>query len=431
MKRSVLSVSLLLLLPSLLFAQYNNSNDVKRYFNAGLDSIVARFHAPIDYDMEEERTDPAFFRMFVPTVLYKSTLERGLADGFEQPDKYTDSELELCDKRDIIIDRLLLDVYRTRPSLVEVTEDDMRSVVAPSDVTKSTLPEIKLEQKKPLAMPSNIEDELKTKVVRPSKWRTSGKFSLNFTQNYISGNWASGGENNKTMLAILNMNFNYDDKKHITFTNILDVKLGFTTVSSDTMHSIKTNNDMLRLESTLGYKIATNLDLTAKMQLQTQSMPSYPTNSDDFVSNFMAPFDANFSLGFNYKRSGNNWNLSLFFAPLSAYNYKFVRYGHLASRYGMREGRQHREDFGTQVKPYMTAKLFKTVNWTSNMEFYTNYSRAYFNWENTFSVNLNRYFTATLFLHNRFDDSSVGLYSDDYGYWQIKEYMTLGLSYTW
>ena len=188
---------------------------------------------------------------------------------------------------------------------------------------------------------------------------------------------------------------------------------------------------MLRLESKFGYKIYNNINLSAKMTLQTQSMPSYPTNNPDFVSNFMAPFDANFSVGLDYKRSGNNWNLSVYFAPLSSYNYRFVRYEELASRFGIRAGRHHKEDFGTQIQPTLSATIMKNVTLNSRMEFYTNYSRAYFNWENTIKMKINKYLETTLFMHGRFDDSSRGLYSDSYGYWQLKEYFALGLSYTW
>ena len=168
------------------------------------------------------------------------------------------------------------------------------------------------------------------------------------------------------------------------------------------------------------------------MKLESQSLPNYPTNSPDFVSNFMAPFDANFSVGLNYKPTWEKFRFELYVAPLSAYNYKFVRYGDLASRYGIRQGRHHKEDFGTQVVLTVpTQKIFKIVDWYSRAEYYTNYSRAFFQWENKFDISLNRYLTASLSLHARFDDSAPGLYDDEYGYWQIKEFMTLGVTYSW
>lgn len=405
-------------------------SDVKSFFCARLDSLVALYNEPSTDD--EDMTDIAFYRLFAPTLLYESTIERGLSQGITLPERKSASGIELNDARNAIIDEILLDVYKNYPLLVTATEEDVRSVISSKDLSSTqAAPEISLKENTSVAMPENVDGALKVKKVKPNYWRTSGDFSFNFTQNYISGNWAQGGQNNRTLISSLTLRLNYKDKKKISFENTFEAKLGFVTVSGDTLHSYKTNNDMLRLKSRFGYKILNNIDLTVDMSLQTQSMPSYPTNNPDFVSNFMAPFDANFSVGLNYKRSGKNWNLSLYFAPLSAYNYKFVRYDKLASRFGIRQGRHHKEDFGTQIKPSFNATIMKNVTLTSNMEFYTNYSRAYFNWENTIKMRINKYLESTLFMHGRFDDSSRGLYSESYGYWQLKEYMSLGITYSW
>lgn len=412
-----------------------NQDAVKKYFDKCLDELVADSRLSAKDNKytradEEERTDPTYFRMFTPTVLYESTIKQGFNDGFDLT-KQGDSEIELYEHRQMMIDRLLLNVYKLRPDMVNITEADMRSLVTPAELEEKQRALLDEKKDKPLVIPDNVQGNLETKVVKPNYWRTSGSFSFSFTQNYFSGNWAQGGDNNKTLITILKLHLNYNDKKKISFENTFEAKLGFVTVSGDTLHNYKTNNDMLRLDSKFGYKILNNVNLSAKMTLQTQSMPNYPTNTRDFVSNFMAPFDANFSVGLDYKRSGKNWNLSVYFAPLSAYNYKFVRYGYLASRYGIRVGRQHKEDFGTQIQPTFNATICKNVTLNSRMEYYTNYSRAYFNWENTFKMKINKYLDATLFMHGRFDDSSRGLYSDSYGYWQFKEYMTLGLTYSW
>ena len=36
-----------------------------------------------------------------------------------------------------------------------------------------------------------------------------------------------------------------------------------------------------------------------------------------------------------------------------------------------------------------------------------------------------------MLVNTRFDDSSPGLKDDKYGYLQLKEYMTLGFTYSW
>jgi hypothetical protein len=407
-----------------------NAQDVKSYFISSLDSIVAQLNVP--GDDKEADSDPVFYKLFSPTLLYSSTIKDAVSLDEGAAADAVDGKLALDEEREEFVDRLLVGVYKNYPSYITATESDIRGELVTSDFESTqAAPVITLKEHKPLLLPQNVDGALEVDEVKPNYWRTSGSFSLNFTQNYISGNWAQGGENNRTFITHLKLKLNYIDNKKISFENIFEAKLGFVTVSGDSLHSYQTNNDMLRLESKFGYKIFDNVNLSAKMTLQTQSMPSYPTNNPDFVSNFMAPFDANFSIGFDYKRAGENWDLSVYVAPLSSYNYKFVRFAELASRYGIRDGRHHKEDFGTQIQPTLNATLFKNVTLNSRLEFYTNYARAYFNWENTIKMKINKYLDTTLFMHGRFDDSSRGLYSDSYGYWQFKEYFSLGLSYSW
>ena len=416
---------LLFLSLSPVFAQ--NNSDVYNYFNAAIDEAVAASNV-ITEEYEEEKTNFVYSRLFTSPVLYSSILSAPL--DAETGSNASTSSLEMDEARASVIDGMMLDLYASAPSMVEMTEDELRSATTVNEY-KPTMPTLELSAPT-LVMPENVAGGMKTNVVKPNYWKVSGRVALKFTQNYISGNWFQGGESNKTMLAEFDFDLNYDDKDRITFTNHFDFDLGFATTKADTLHSFRTNTDRLRIESTFGYKLVKNLDISAKMKLESQSLPNYPVNSHDFVSNFMAPFDANFSIGLNYKPTILGLNPHIFFAPLSAYNYKFVRYGDLISRYGIREGRHHKEDFGTQlVVTVPTVKIFKIVDFWSRAEYYTNYARAFFQLETNFNVVLSKYFKASLMLNARFDDSAPGLYDDEYGYWQIKELMTLGVTYSW
>ena len=409
------------------FAQSNGS--VAQLFNAKIDSLLSASSAVDGGDIS---SSPVYARMFAPPVLYGSVINRGFAEGFSFGDNVAPNTLGTDEKRTAVIDALLLDVYKNHPTKVYMTEEELRSEVSAADIAKEAPLTIDLVDDTPIVVPENVVGGLKTTVKKPNYWRTSGSFDLKFTQNFISPNWSQGGENNRTMLAILVLNFNYDDKDKITFTNKFDATLGFTTVEADTVHSFRTNNDKLRLESTLGYKMVKNVDIAVKSKLETQALPNYPTNNPDFVSKFMAPFYANFSFGINYKPSWKNLALEIYVAPLSAFNYRYVRYGWLASRYGIEEGRHHSKDYGTQVVVTVpSATFFKILNWWSRAEYYTNYDRTFFSWENKFDIKLNRYFSVSMLVHTRFDDTSRALYDKDYGYWQLKEYMMMGLAYSW
>ena len=405
-------------------------SQVYDFFDKGIDAIAAEASVVND-DYEEEKTNHVYSRMFSSPVLYGSVIKKAFSCT-EQEDEAESEMLAMDDKRASVIDKLLLDVYTAHPEKIAMTEEQLLSENTHSEIDANEKG-LGISLSTPLiGLPENVEGGMKTTVVKPNYWSTKGRIGLKFTQNYISGNWFQGGESNNTMLGEFDFDLNYNDKDRISFNTHFDVDLGFATTKADTLHSFKTNTDRLRIESTFGYKLVKNLDLSAKMKLESQSLPNYPTNSRDFVSNFMAPFDANFSIGLNYKPSWEKFRFELYVAPLSAYNYRFVRYGNLTSRYGIRAGRHHKEDFGTQVVVTVPSqRIFGIVDWYSRAEYYTNYARAFFQWENKFDISLNRYLTASLSVHARFDDSAPGLYDDEYGYCQIKEFMTLGVTYSW
>ncbi len=423
---------LLLVLGTSSFAFAQSDNDVVDYFKAKIDSLVCDTLYASSVGDEEVSANPVYIKLLTSPVLYNSVVNKAFGSGFGVQGGIDNGSLGADDKRSAVIDAMLMSVYREHPGKIYITEEQLRKEAPVPAVATNDVAKIDLKETPVIEMPDNVVGGLKTTVNKPSYWRVSGSFDLKFTQNYVSSNWSQGGENSRVMMATLVLNMNYDDKDRITFRNKFDANLGFTTVEGDTLHSFKTNNDKLRLESTLGYKLIKNFDITAKSKLETQMLPNYPSNSYNFVSKFMAPFDATFSVGVNYKPQWKNISLSVFLAPLSAYNYKFVRYDNLVSRYGIKEGRHHREDFGTQlVVEVPSATFFKILNWWSRAEFYTNYARSFFSWENKFDIKLTRYFSVSMLVHTRFDDSSPGLKDKKHGYWQLKEYMTMGFTYSW
>ena len=424
-----LKYNLLLLSFCVVFTATSQNSQIYRFFNKGIDAIVKEANE-IDSDYEEEKSNHVYSRMFSIPVLYDAVINKACAGG-EAEDESDNELLAMDEKRSAVIDRLLLDMYCTHPEKIVMTEEELLQEMSLAGVTTDKKPALEMVNAR-VNIPENVAGGMKTTVVKPNYWTTSGSIAMNFTQNYISDNWYQGGESNKTMICEFDFDVNYNDKDRISFRTHFDADLGFATTKADTLHSLKTNTDRLRIESNLGYKLIKNLDATVKVKLESQSMPSYYTNSHDFASNFMAPFDANFSVGLNYKPTIKKIRLEIFFAPLSAYNYRFVRYGKLTSRYGIRAGRHHKEDFGTQLMITVPRqKISQLVNWYSKAEFYSNYARTFFQWENKFDVSLNRYLTASLNLYARFDDSAPRLKDEEFGYWQLKEFMTLGVTYSW
>lgn len=107
-------------------------------------------------------------------------------------------------------------------------------------------------------------------VVRPNFWTHKGNGYVQFTQHYISDNWYKGGESTNALLSGLVLEANFDDRQRIEFENKLEIKLGFVTAPSDTVHKYKTNADLFRLNSKLGVKAFKNWYYTLAGEFKTQ-----------------------------------------------------------------------------------------------------------------------------------------------------------------
>ncbi len=407
-----------------------NNSAVYDFFNGKIDAAVSAA-AVVDGNADGD-ANPVYARLFASPVLYQSVV----SDAFSGDDDVLPGDIKSMDEeREAVIDDVLMELYRTAPEKVLMTEAEMRSEkFVPSHVAKVNSPELRFAE---LEIPEEVVGGMKTTVKKPSNWKFSGRTSLTFTQNFVSENWYQGGESNYAMLATIDLDINYDDKNRITWTNHFDMDLGFATSKADTLHSFRTNTDKLRIESTFGYKIVKSLDLAAKLKVESQALPNYPINTPDFISNFLAPLDANASIGFNFKPDLGNFKLEVFLAPLSAYNFRYVHYKNLAESLGVNEtegfdvGRgRARHDYGTQlVVTIPTYQLTSFLDVYSRLEYYTNYQRAFFQWETKFNVALSKYFTASLMVNTRFDDSVVK--HKDWKLWQLKELFTLGVAYAW
>lgn len=69
------------------------------------------------------------------------------------------------------------------------------------------------------------------------------------------------------------------------------------------------------------------------------------------------------------------------------------------------------------------------ILWESRFTYNTNYKKALSEWENTFTFSFNRYWSAKLFVHGRFDDGVPRV--EDRSYFQLQESLSLGLNYIW
>ena len=351
------------------------------------------------------------YRLFTPLALYYSPLQNSLETG-KVPDK---------------IDKALLHVYLTRPDLVKTTERNLKAVGSPEETKQVKVhPDIV-----GIIAPQAQEPEtypLDLVISKPNFWSLSAEYYMQFLQNYVSSNWYKGGQSNYSMVGGLTVQANYNNKQKVRFDNKLELKLGFQASRDDSLHNMKTSEDLIRYTGKLGLQASNHWYYTLQAIAQTQFMRSYKSNDPAVYSDFLSPFVLNISLGMDYNVNWLKQRLtgSVHLAPI-AYNFKYVDRLSLSTRYGLDEGKHQLNDYGSEINLDLTYKFATNMKWSSRLYFYTTYKRTELEWENTVILQINRFLTTNILLYPRFDDGSKK--DNHHGYWQLKEYCSLGFTF--
>ena len=368
------------------------------------------------------KPDGRYYRLFAPFTFYRSPANRRLD---LTPESYGNED---NDKVAEAVDNVLMAVYLNRPDLVVGTETILdKSGSVRDDLDRPVKNDV--DMSKAVEPVPDIPDIIPQGLViqKPNFWSFKGDGNLQLMQNFVSDNWYKGGESNYSMVGQVTLAANYNNKSGVQLENILELKLGFQTSPSDTVHKFKTNNDLIRYTGRLGLQATKKWYYTLQLLAYTQFTRGYKSNDEKVYSDFMSPFNLNVGLGMTYNLSAFDGKLTgkVNLSPFS-YNWKYIDRSDLCAHYGI--GDHHSmDDFGSQITSEISWKLSNIMLWKSRFYFYTTYSRAEMEWENTFQLTLSKYISTNIFVYPRFDDS-VGR-DKDLGYWQFREYCSLGLSY--
>ena len=370
--------------------------------------------------LRKESSDGRYYRLFAPTTFYHSGAQKAFSFVPKGGDDVTNA-----------VDAALLSLYMRRPDLVKNNETNlMNAGLLRNDVNEEVKPHVELAEKV-ASVPEVPEEVAPVAVVveKPNFWKFKFDGSMQFLQNYVSDNWHKGGESNYSAVASTVFELNYNDQERVLFDNKLEMKLGFQTSRSDTVHKFKPNNDLLRYTGKLGVQAHKKWYYTLQLLAYTQFTRGLKANDKNVYSDFMSPFDLNVGIGMEYKVEALNKRLTgtLNFLPM-AYNFRYVDRLALATKYGLDEGKHTLHDFGSQLTVDLTWKMAEQISWKTRLYGFTSYKRGLIEWENLITLKVSKYISANLFLYPRFDDS--GTRDDDMGYFQFQEYSSLGLNYT-
>ena len=367
--------------------------------------------------------DGRYYRLFAPLTFYHNVANKSLA---------LDSESAGKDSVSDAIDAALMKIYLNRPDLVNTTESDLIATGAIiDDVDKPIENQVEFVEKVDAPVLTDIPQVIPDTVMvqKPRFWTYKGDGFLQFMQNFVSGNWYKGGESNYSMVGSLTLEANYDNKDKWRWDNKLEMKLGFLHSHSDSLHKVKSNEDLIRFTSKVGLQASHRWYYTLQLQTYTQFTPGYKSNDPKVYSDFFSPFNLNLGLGMDYKVESKNKRLTgtINLSPV-AINYRYVGRLSLSTSYGLDEGKHSMAEFGPNMTADIVWKFNDVVTWKSRFYAFTSFKRAEIEWENTFELRVTKYISANLFLFPRFDDAYK--YDADLGYWQFKEFSSLGFAYT-
>ncbi|SDG47907.1 Protein of unknown function [Prevotella communis] len=362
-----------------------------------------------------------YYRLFAPLTFYHNVASSQFNIISNDSDEVSQA-----------IDQALMHVYLKRPELVKVTESEQEEAgsLRQDIIETPVMQEVEMvEQAAP--MPETPEAApVEVVIEKPNFWKYKGDANLQFMQNYVSDNWYKGGESNQAAVGSVTLEANYDNKSKWKWDNKLEMKLGFQTSPSDTVHKFKTNEDLIRYTGKVGLQAANRWYYTLQMLAYTQFYHGLKSNNTKVFSDFMSPFNLSVGLGMDYKVQAlsNKLTGTINMSPL-AVNYRYVDRADLAASFGVKtpDHSHSLTDFGSQITASLTWQVNDVLSWKTRIYGFSSYHRSEVEWENTFTLRVSKYISANLFLFPRFDDANNR--DENLGYWQFKEYSSLGFSY--
>ncbi len=270
------------------------------------------------------------------------------------------------------------------------------------------------------------KDRLRALREQYSPWRKDATIMLQLTQNYVSKNWYAGGNSNFAILGIAKGNYIYDNKKNITWENSAEWRIGFNTVEGDSLRKVNTNEDIFKIYSKLGIKAFGKFSYSASAEFQTHFFNTWKENTQDIKTGPITPIRLNIALGLDYKPVDG---LSIVLSPI---NYKMVYANDTIrvsqSTFGIETGKTTLNEIGSSLRVDWKWKPVREIALDAKFYCYTNYKRVELDLEIACDFIINRYFSARLMLHPRYDNTVI-LPNDERAKIQFKELLSIGFAH--
>ena len=272
------------------------------------------------------------------------------------------------------------------------------------------------------------DNKITVKKDKISPWTKKAQGMAQFSQNLVSSNWYQGGNSNMAVLGVLSGQLNYDNKKNIQFENNAEWKMGFYFVDDSTaLRPINTNNDILKINSKLGYKINGNWFYSGSIDFSTQFFNNYKAvNSNVLKAAFLTPVRFNVGIGLDYKYK------KIFSLALSPLSYKYIYLNDTTNvnqnLFGIKKTENKLSEIGSAFKAQLSYSPVREIQIDSKLSFFTNYEKVEVDWEIVGNFTVNRFLSTRLSINPRYDNTVI-MPNGEKARIQFKELLSFGFSY--
>ena len=261
-----------------------------------------------------------------------------------------------------------------------------------------------------------------------SSWRKEANLSLQVTQNYATDNWQQGGVNAFSMLWNAKAFANYK-KDNISWQNNAEWRVGLSTVSNDTVHKLNTTDDVFQIYSKFGYQVHKKWYLTLSADFRTNLFPSFKKNSNKLNTTFLTPIRYTMGVGVDYKPiKGLSINLSPATYKMVYVNVVDTMHVTVAD-FGIEVGNDMLNEIGSSLRVEWKWRPLREIEMETKFYFFTNYKQIETELEIDVDFLINRYLSAKLILHPRYDGTIENV-TDRKEKLQFKELISVGFSHT-
>lgn len=264
-------------------------------------------------------------------------------------------------------------------------------------------------------------------------WLHTFDGALQFSQAYVSPNWYQGGNSNLNMIvnALYNIKLNQKFHPNVIFETSVSYKLGLNNAPEDSIHKYNISEDLFQINSKFGLKAAKRWYYSITAQFKTQLLNSYKVNSQEMIAAFLSPSELNVGVGltYSYENPRKTINFSASIAPLS-YNLKTCTNPNLnPESFGIDPGKKSKSEYGSSVEANFKWKIGYNVIYYTRLFTFTDYHYVQADWEHTIDFAINRFMSARVFAHLRYDSQAPEVADTSWRRWMFKEILSIGFSY--